>query len=86
MGAERRNRPNDMDDHSRALFSYAEVRPYEVAASLEELHGPEHGTLRLPSGLAWSGRAEFDLDNSYDRTAAYKIVLEEETSGICVNS
>jgi hypothetical protein len=67
-----------MDDRSPAPFSYAEVRPYDVARALEELHGPEHGTLRLPSELAWSGRTEFDLDDSDDRTAVYKIVLEED--------
>lgn len=35
--------------------------------------------LRLPTALAWGGRTEFDLDDSYDRTAVYKIVLEEGT-------
>ncbi|MFE9324322.1 hypothetical protein ACIHDR_10870 [Nocardia sp. NPDC052278] len=33
--------------------------------------------LRLPVELAWGGRTEFDLDDAYDRTAVYKIVLEE---------
>jgi hypothetical protein len=60
-------------------FSYAEVRPYEVVDSLDELRGPEHGVLRLPLALAWGGRAEFDLDDPYDRAAAYKIILEEGT-------
>ncbi|GGK40706.1 transcriptional regulator [Nocardia camponoti] len=68
-----------MSDHRAAPFSFAEVRPYEVVSSLADLHGPEHGVLRLPTELAWGGRTEFDLDDSYDRTAAYKIVLEEGT-------
>jgi hypothetical protein len=58
-------------------FSYAQVRPYAVAGSLEELRGPVHGSLELPRELAWSGRRSFDLDDDYDRSAAYKIILEE---------
>jgi len=58
-------------------FTYAEVRPYAVAESLDELRGPVHGCLELPHELAWSGRREFDLDDDYDRVAAYKIVLDE---------
>jgi hypothetical protein len=58
-------------------LSYAEVRPYAVAESLDELQGPAHGVLELPHELAWSGRRCFDLDDDYDRGAAYKIVLEE---------
>jgi hypothetical protein len=60
-----------------ARFSYAEVRPYAVAESLDELHGPVHGAVELPHELAWSGRRRFDLDDDYDRAAAYKIILEE---------
>ena len=58
-------------------FSYAEVRPYAVAGSLDELRGPEHGAVELPRELAWSGRRRFDLDDDYDRSAVYKIILEE---------
>jgi len=61
-------------------FTYAEARPYAVADSLDELRGPAHGVLTLPRELAWSGRRRFDLDDDYDRTAAYKIVLEEGRS------
>jgi hypothetical protein len=34
-----------MSNRMSAPFSYAEVRPYEVAESLDELHGPDHGLL-----------------------------------------
>lgn len=44
-----------------------------VADSLSELRGPEHGVPWLPIEPAWSGRREFDLDDGYDRAAAYKI-------------
>lgn len=66
-----------MNGRREVPFSYAEVRPYEVVDSLEELHGPEHGVIRLPLALAWGGRTEFDLDDAYDRAAVYKIILEE---------
>jgi hypothetical protein len=66
-----------MSSGEDALFSYAQVRPYVVAASLGELKGPVHGSLELPRELAWSGRRIFDLDDDYDRSAAYKIILEE---------
>jgi hypothetical protein len=58
-------------------FSYAQVRPYAIAESLDDLHGPVHGELELPHELAWSGRRQFNLDDEYDRAAAYKIILEE---------
>ncbi|NNH75908.1 hypothetical protein HLB23_39680 [Nocardia uniformis] len=68
-----------MSERISTPFSSAEVKPYEVVDSLAELHGPEHGVLRLPIELAWGGRTEFDLEDEYDRTAVYKIVLEEGT-------
>src|SRR5262245_16405942 len=58
-------------------FTYAETRPYAVADSLDELDGPASGTLELPHELVWSGRYRFDLNDDYDRSAAYKIILEE---------
>lgn len=66
-----------VSSRKRAPFSYAEVRPYAVAQSLEALRGPAHGVLELPQELAWSGRRRFDLDDDYDRAAAYKVILEE---------
>src|SRR4051812_2335204 len=66
-----------MSGRSGAPFSYADIRPYEVAESLSELRGSEHGVVTLPLELAWGGRTEFDLDDDYDRAAVYKIVLEE---------
>jgi hypothetical protein len=70
-----------MSSRKSVPFSYAEVRPYAVAQSLEELRGPTHGVLELPQELAWSGRRRFDLDDDYDRAAAYKIILEEGREG-----
>jgi hypothetical protein len=66
-----------MSNQMSAPFSYAEVRPYEVAASLDELQGPDHGALELPHELVWSGRRRYHLDDDYDRAAACETVLEE---------
>ncbi|MEU4225331.1 hypothetical protein AB0F17_13610 [Nonomuraea sp. NPDC026600] len=66
-----------MNAQHGAPFSYADIRPYVVAESLDELRGPVHGVMTLPHELAWSGRRRFDLDDPYDLGAFYKIVLEE---------
>jgi hypothetical protein len=66
-----------MGSDARVPFTHAETRPYAVAESLDELRGPVRGDLELPHELAWSGRGRFDLDDDYDRAAAYKIILEE---------
>lgn len=60
-----------------APFSFADIRAYALPQSLDELQGPASGTITLPHELAWSGRRRFDLADSYDRLAMYKIVLEE---------
>ncbi|WP_433516072.1 hypothetical protein ACQP2T_11135 [Nonomuraea sp. CA-143628] len=66
-----------MNAQRGAPFSYADIWPYVVAESLDELRGPVHGVVTLPHELAWSGRRRFDLDDPYDLGAFYKIVLEE---------
>jgi hypothetical protein len=66
-----------MDGQRGTPFTYADIRPYELAESLDELNGPVHGVVTLPHELAWSGRRSYDLDDPYDRGAFYKIVLEE---------
>jgi alkanesulfonate monooxygenase SsuD/methylene tetrahydromethanopterin reductase-like flavin-dependent oxidoreductase (luciferase family) len=66
-----------MSSREGVPFTYAEIRPYAVAESLDELCGPARGALELPHELAWGGRRSFDLDDDYDRAAAYKIILEE---------
>lgn len=66
-----------MDVQGGEPFSFAAVKPYVVAESLDDLHGPDHGEITLSHALAWSGRRSFDLDDDYDHVAVYKIVLEE---------
>jgi hypothetical protein len=52
-------------------------RPYAVADSLDLLHGPSSGTVRLPSHLNWSGHAEYDLDSPGRVVDLYRAVLIE---------
>lgn len=66
-----------MDTKPSERFSVADIKPYAVPATLDDLDGPDRGIVTLPLGVAWSGRREFDLDDEYDRVAMYKIVLEE---------
>lgn len=56
---------------------YARNRPYVVADTLDELVGPDHGTVVLPRHLDWSPRPEFDLDVDNQRYRMYEAVLRE---------
>ncbi|MGW3301082.1 transcriptional regulator [Streptomyces rubiginosohelvolus] len=61
--------------------SHSDLRRAKFArrtpAALSELVGPEHGTVRLPLHLAWSGLTAFDLDQPRLRMSYYRIVLAE---------
>jgi hypothetical protein len=59
---------------------YADQRPYAVAGSFDELHGPTGGTVVLDRRLDWSGRALFDLANPRRLASMYETVLREATS------
>jgi hypothetical protein len=59
---------------------YAANRPYFVADSLDDLHGPTTGVVRLPVWLDWSPRPEYDLDNPRRLERFYEVVLREGTS------
>ncbi|MEE1795276.1 transcriptional regulator [Streptomyces sp. BE308] len=60
-----------LSDLRRAKFAR------RTPAALSELVGPEHGTVRLPLHLAWSGLTMFDLDQPRLRMSYYRIVLAE---------
>ncbi|MFB6664250.1 transcriptional regulator [Streptomyces parvus] len=60
-----------LSDLRRAKFAR------RTPAALSELVGPEHGTVRLPLHLAWSGLTTFDLDQPRLRMSYYRIVLAE---------
>jgi hypothetical protein len=48
-----------------------------VAESLDLLHGPSSGTVRLPAHLDWSGNAVYDLDAPGRIIDLYRAVLIE---------
>ncbi|MEU9607970.1 hypothetical protein [Streptomyces sp. NPDC048057] len=48
-----------------------------LPASLEELDGPEHGTVTLPLHVVWSGLRTYDLDRPRSRMSLYRTVLAE---------
>jgi hypothetical protein len=48
-----------------------------LPARLEELHGPERGTVVLPRHLAWPGMREFDVTDDRLRRSLYGIVLTQ---------
>lgn len=56
---------------------YADQRPYIVAGSLTDLHGPVGGTVTLDRSLDWSGDATYDLDDAGDRQLMYQTVLNQ---------
>lgn len=56
------------------------LRPVVVADSLDDLHGPLHGKVRLPLHLDASARAVYDLDQEYFRRLVYRLVLLEAAS------
>jgi hypothetical protein len=45
--------------------------------SLDDLTGPQHGTVQLPLHVAWSGLTAFDLDRPRLRMSMYGVVLAE---------
>jgi hypothetical protein len=59
---------------------YADQRPYAVASSLDDLHGPTVGTVVLDRRLNWSGRARYDLANARRLAGMYETALREATS------
>ncbi len=52
-------------------------RPAVVAASLDELAGPDHGVVELPRRLMWNPDRIFDLDDPDQLLWMYENVLRE---------
>jgi hypothetical protein len=53
------------------------LRNVVVADSLDDLHGPAHGSIRLPLHLDASARHSYDLDEDYFRRLVCRLVLLE---------
>nr|WP_030504482.1 hypothetical protein [Micromonospora purpureochromogenes] len=59
---------------------YGDRKPYVVAETLAELHGPTGGTVTLPHHLDWSGHAEYDLNRTARLASMHKVVLAEAST------
>ncbi|MFI7212169.1 hypothetical protein ACIBP4_15150 [Micromonospora maritima] len=47
-----------------------------IPASLDELKGPEHGRVKLPIRLAWSGLTTFDVEDRGQRLTLYRTLMD----------
>jgi hypothetical protein len=52
-----------------------------LPGTLNDLTGPEHGTVQLPLHVAWSGQTAFDVDSPKACMHLYRIVLAEGQRG-----
>ncbi|KJE20410.1 hypothetical protein FF36_05309 [Frankia torreyi] len=63
---------------------YADVRPYAIADTLGELHGPTSGVVVLDRWLDWSGSARYDLAKPGRLERMHETVLREaSTTATC---
>ncbi|TDD96349.1 hypothetical protein [Actinomadura rubrisoli] len=58
-------------------LNYANIRPYAVPGSLEELAGPAGGVVVLPGWLDWSPRRSYDLSDRDSLRVMYEQVIQE---------
>jgi len=56
---------------------YAEIRPYAVPETLEELAGPRSGVVVLPTLLDWTPKRVYDLSDDVDLRMLYETVIRE---------
>lgn len=56
---------------------YSDVKPYAVPARLDDLRGPEHGTVELPRNVYWGPNPVVDLDTPDGVEKAYQSVIQE---------
>jgi hypothetical protein len=47
-----------------------------IPSSLSLLAGPSHGTVSLPTRLAWSGLTEFDVTDPRQRLTLYRTLMD----------
>ncbi|MGW3660331.1 hypothetical protein ACWD6R_33885 [Streptomyces sp. NPDC005151] len=56
---------------------YAEIRPYTVPETLDELTGPRDGVVVLPTVLDWSPKRAYALSDDVDLRMLYETVIRE---------
>jgi hypothetical protein len=55
-----------------------DIKPYELPESLDELHGPDHGSVSLRHSVRWApGDGSVSLDTLGGIRIAYRAVIEE---------
>jgi hypothetical protein len=58
-------------------LNYANIRPYAVPHTLEELAGPAGGVVVLPGWLDWSPRRSYDLSDPAALRVMYEQIIQE---------
>lgn len=61
---------------------FRDLKPYEIVASLDELRGPEQGTIRLPIWVRWLDDGDIDVSELGGVRLAYQALLAEGTDTI----
>lgn len=56
---------------------FRDIKPYEVVGSLEDLHGPAQGTIRLPIWVRWIDDGDIDVADLGGVRVAYQALLAE---------
>ncbi|MFB7461809.1 hypothetical protein [Streptomyces sp. NPDC056188] len=59
------------------LALYREKFRRRLPESLDELHGPSQGVVKLPLHMVWSGMSSYDLGKPRQRMGLYRTVLHE---------
>lgn len=58
------------------LIRFRDLKPYYTVDSLDDLEGPEHGTITLPVTIFWSSPdPTFDVDIAALRRQSYSALL-----------
>lgn len=61
---------------------FRDLKPYEVVASLDDLHGPAEGTIHLPIWVRWLDDGDIDVTDLGGARLAYQALLAEGTDEI----
>lgn len=61
---------------------FRDIKPYEVVDSLDDLHGPAQGTIRLPIWVRWLDDGDIDVTDLGGARMAYQALLAEGTDEI----
>ena len=64
-------------------YHFADLRPYAIPDSLDELRGPAHGLITLPLSVYWGPReTPFHVDDDGDLIIAYSAIISNGTQDV----